>query len=234
MSASRPRSGLRAVRRRLPAPLGLVATAAVLTAAVDTFWMTSMQGAVGSIQRAQSPLRVWLVSTALAVPLYLVAVVGALILARHRLTGRGSPWLRSLAGMALIVGVTSLVGMAGFGVNAAWDYRTQTRQIALDHAHSEGIVQGDDGKIQVGSIVVPGCYGDCAVRSQTRDTHLTALRLASGIVLGTNTVLVLWVVALWGGVSFSRPSGAPARRVARQARSVRRAQPHQKAAAVTT
>lgn len=198
-----PRFRLGEVRRRVPAPFGLVVTVAVLTAAVDAFWMTGLQGAVGAIERAQSPLRLWLVATAVAIPLYLVALVGALLLARRGLTGRGLAWLRRLAGVVLLVAVTTAVGMVGLGANAAWDYHAQTQRIAADHAHSEALVQGNDGQIQVGSIVVPGCYGDCAVRSQTRETHFKALRLGGKLLVGTNTVLVLWVIALWGGVSFT-------------------------------
>ncbi len=57
---------------------------AVVLAFADVFWVGSLRGAVGAIERTQSPFTSWLRESALSVPLFVLAVLGALTLALHR------------------------------------------------------------------------------------------------------------------------------------------------------
>ena len=62
-----------AFRGKVPLPWVTVFALAVLMAAVDGFILTSLQGAVGAIERAQGPFASWLRDTAIVLPLFVVA-----------------------------------------------------------------------------------------------------------------------------------------------------------------
>ena len=61
--------------RRLPLPWLTVGALAVLMAVVDTFWLTSLQGAIGAIERSQGPFNHWLRGLVVMVPLFAVVIV---------------------------------------------------------------------------------------------------------------------------------------------------------------
>ena len=67
---------------------------AVILAFGDGFWLTSMHGAIGAIERNQEPLGRWVRESALMVPLFFLAVLAALVLAR-RWFGRQPRMLRT-------------------------------------------------------------------------------------------------------------------------------------------
>ena len=71
-----------------------VAVLAVVMAAADGFILTSLQGAVGAIERAQGPFGSWLRDTALILPVFVVAIVWAFTRA-HRKHGLDHSALRS-------------------------------------------------------------------------------------------------------------------------------------------
>jgi small-conductance mechanosensitive channel len=201
-------TSLRADARPAPQPVAgppagrvtwrTVGVLAVLMALADAFVLTSIQGAVGAVERAQHPFTFWLVISAVTVPAFVLAVVGALALAR-RLFGPAlrSPW-RVVAASLLIVVAGSAVGTAEMAVSAAYDYHQQTQlsQTAfMDH----------------GTIVTPEqaatnpCTGACAAAEDQYQLDQRAARLGSGLALGINLVLVGWVVAMRGGRLESRP-----------------------------
>jgi len=173
-----------------------VTVLAALMALADAFVLTSIQGAVGAIERAQHPFAFWLVISALSVPVFVLAVLGALALAR-RLLGPAlrTPW-RVVAASLLIVVAGSAVGTAAMAVSAAYDYSQQSAQAAtsfMDHTVVVPAGQADD------------CTGVCAGLQDQYQLDQRAARLGSGLVLGVNLVLVGWVVAMRGGRLESRP-----------------------------
>ncbi len=188
-------------RRRAVGPwLALLALAAVMAYA-DGFWLTSLQGALGAIERSQSPFSFWLRDSTLLLPVYAGAVLVALRLARRRygpvLRGR-RPVL--VAGLLVTLAGT-LVGAGWVAASSAYDYRLQSQQITLMHAlhaHPAATVHLHPGAL-VTPVVVDGCDVACRERRSTRAVHLHGLELAAGLLAGTNLLLVGWVVAGQGG-----------------------------------
>ena len=54
-----------------------------VVAFADGFWLTSLRGAVGAIERTQSPFTTWWHESSLSLPIFVFAVLGALILAKR-------------------------------------------------------------------------------------------------------------------------------------------------------
>jgi hypothetical protein len=157
-----------------------VAAIAVLLAYADGFWLTAVQGAVGAIERAQSPFVLWLRSSTLMLPLYVLAVLAALGLARRRF----GPELRSarqvLTAGLLIVAAGTLLASGGLLLSAELDYRLQAEQLQFMHAvHPHGALD--------------------ALLASTRAANNTGARYGTAADLVTNTVVVGWVLALHGG-----------------------------------
>src|SRR4051812_25755021 len=69
--------------RRLPVHWRTVALCALALALVDGFWLTALQGAIGAIERLESPFARWLRQSVLLLPLFGLAVLLALLLARR-------------------------------------------------------------------------------------------------------------------------------------------------------
>src|SRR4051794_33724579 len=92
------------------------------------FVLTSIRGAVGAIERTQSPFATWLWTSTLLVPVYLVAVLGALALAHRRLGRALRTARRILAAAALIVAAGALVGFGDVVASAVYDYHLQSQQ----------------------------------------------------------------------------------------------------------
>src|ERR1700754_1878558 len=69
---------------KLPVPWLLVTALAVTLALADMFWLTSLQGAVGAIERSQGPFRSWLELTALVLPLFFGAVLWVFVRAQRK------------------------------------------------------------------------------------------------------------------------------------------------------
>jgi hypothetical protein len=157
-----------------------VAALAVLTAYADGFWLIAAQGAVGAIERSQSPFASWLWTSTLVLPLYVLAVLAALGVARRRF----GPELRSartvLASGLLIVAAGTLLASGVLLLSADLDYRLQAEQLQFMHAvHPHGALD--------------------AILTSTRAANNTGARYATAADLITNTVVVGWVLALHGG-----------------------------------
>ena len=167
-------------RTRLGVPWGTVLPLAIVLAFADGFWMTSLRGAVGYIERTQTPFTSWFRESALGVPIFVLAVLGALTLALHWF----GPTLRGrsvLAAMGLVAAAATVVGLAEIAVSAAYDYHLQVRQ--LQTMHDMCSVTGcEDPRLQA------------SLQLQVR-----AVGMASLLLLATNVVVVGWMVALSGG-----------------------------------
>jgi len=170
-----------------------VAALAIPMAAADSFWLISMRGATGEIERAQGPFAHWWQMTLLLVPVVGAAVAAALALARRRFgaaVGSG----RALLVTALLVALAgTLVGVLATAVNMGIDYYLQAdelRRVAWSHFHAATPAPAG---------VVASCDATCQAQRATLSVHARALALLAPLVLLTNVVVVGWLVALGGG-----------------------------------
>jgi hypothetical protein len=180
---------------------------AVAFAYIDGFWVTSLQGAIGSLERSRPPFQRWLRDSTLMLPVYVGAVMVALLLTR-RWAGRSRRALARIgAATVLIVGICTAVGVAEVANSSAFDYHLQTEHLeeveALNHAHTpEGrVLPVADADSDANSEV---CLGLCAAKRSTRDLHVRAVTRAGVVLLLTNSLLVIWLLALRGGQLWKR------------------------------
>jgi hypothetical protein len=160
-----------------------VLSLSIVMAYADGFWMMSLRGAVGAIERTEEPFASWLRESTLVLPVFVFAVLGALTLALRLfgpVLGRSGTILTAL----LIVAAGSAIGVALITVSAAYDYQLQSSQLQL-----------------IGSMSHTCAEGDClALQEQASlELQVRAVGYGSGILLVTNLVLVGWVVAIRGG-----------------------------------
>jgi hypothetical protein len=155
--------------------------------AADAFVLTAAQGAVGAIERTGGPFNDWLRTSALLLPLYVLAVLAALSVARRR----AGPALHApravLVTAGLIVVAGTFVGTAVVAVSAAYDYHLQSAQLQ-NTAALHGSVHGT-------------LHGASVHDAQAESLRVDALgaRNAGRLVLVANLVIVGWVTALRGG-----------------------------------
>lgn len=167
----------------LPAvPWARVVVLGTVLALGDWFWIISLRGATGAVERVQEPFAAWLRGGLLLVPLFVLAVMGALALGRRR-WGPDLRGARAVAATCVLVALAATVAALGVQVvSAAYDYRLQLAQLgAMTH--------GD-----------PGCADCLGVREEaTLVLQLKTLGASAAILLTTNLVLAGWVTALLGG-----------------------------------
>lgn len=172
-----------------------VAVFAIVMAYADGFWVTSLQGAVGAIERRQPPLGRWLRDSTLMVPLYLLAVLAALLMARRLVGQRHGKVVKFGTTALLIVLLSSAVATAEVATSSAYDYHLQTRHLELQHVSHTTLVAAQPGSTQAAAGT---CTGTCAIQRNTFNMHLRAVMYGSMMMLITNLVLVMWVLALRG------------------------------------
>ncbi len=191
--------------RRLGVSWWTVGVFAVVLAAADGFWATSLRGAVGFIQNIDQPFHDWLLYLAVMLPIFAATIYLALRLAQ-RFAGDRRGVVRLAVAAALVVVLTTVVAIAQISLTAVYDYHSQQAQIALMH-HIHNQNGPTEIRLDPGVTVAPNqptCTGLCAEKQQTIDVHYRAIRLAALLVLLTNTVLVLWALALRGGRLWAR------------------------------
>jgi glucan phosphoethanolaminetransferase (alkaline phosphatase superfamily) len=176
-------------------PWFTVVPLAVVMAYADGFWMVSLRGAVGSIERTNDPFVTWLTESTLVLPLFVLAVLGVLTLAARWF----GPVLRTpktvVAATLMVVAAGTLVGIAWVATSSAYDYHLQSDQLQL-----MGSMTGMTG--------MPGMGSADQQQQASLALQMLALGYGSAILLVTNLALVPWVVALRGGrlnVSKTRP-----------------------------
>jgi type III secretory pathway component EscS len=179
----RPRTML---RRLSLVPWLTVVPMAVVLAYADGFWLISLRGAVGAVERAQDPSATWLRESTLLLPVYILAVLAALAVAARWF----GPVLRRpktvVATALLIVAAGTTVGVAATAANSAYDYHLQSSELQLTGSMRS--------MASMGSMGSTGHLEQATLGLQTR-----AVGYGSGIILVTNLLLVGWVVALRGG-----------------------------------
>jgi hypothetical protein len=163
-------------------PWATVVTLAVGLSCTGAFWLVSLTGAIGVTERGERPFATWVMLSLTLVPVYAVAVLGALTLAKRWFGPqlRGAGRVLATAGLLLVTG--TLMGIAAFAASSLYDYSVQLHHIT-------------------GMPGMSSCTGDCIPREQ-HDIfvlHVRGLVLVSQKLLLTNAVLIAWVVAMWGG-----------------------------------
>jgi hypothetical protein len=149
----------------------------------DGFWMMTVRGAVGAIERTQTPSASWWRESTVVLPLYVLAVLGALTLALRR-RRIGQPGRSKVLGTSsVVVAAGTLVGTALIAASTAYDYHLESAQMSMMNS-MHGL-----------------CIGSCLTQAQhaTLVAQVTAVLYGGGLVLVTNLVLVGWLVALAGG-----------------------------------
>jgi hypothetical protein len=175
---------------------------AVVLAFADGFWVISLRGAVGSIERTQAPFVSWLVESTLALPVFVLAVLGALMLAAHWFGPAGHDTKAVVATVLLIVAAGTLVGIGALAISSGYGYHMQSSQAPVkDPMPSTGMDSmpgmAEGSMDSIGSTPQPN-HGSLALQAR-------AVGLGSGILLLTNLALVSWVVAIRGrGLDVSR------------------------------
>jgi hypothetical protein len=181
ISSTKERRG--AVPGQLAVPWLTVLPLALVMAYADGFWMVSLRGATGSIERTSDPFTTWLRESTLLLPVFVLAVLGALALAM-RWFGPVLRRTRTVVATALmVVAAGTLVGIAAIAASSAYDYHLQSNLLQT-----------------VGSMNHSGGPAGVEVRQQASlGIQVRAVGLGSAILLATNLVLVGWVVAFRGG-----------------------------------
>jgi hypothetical protein len=179
----------RFLRGAAPVPWLTVAAFAVLMDVVDGFWLTSIQGAVGAIERVQTPFASWLRTSTLMLPVFVVAVLAGLALARRRFGPALRTTRKVIAAALLVVAAGTMVGTAELSVSAAYDYHLQSQHLDLIHATHPAAHDHAGGD----------CTGLCAAKRATLALDARAVGYGTAAVLGSNVVLVAWVLAMRGG-----------------------------------
>ena len=175
-------------------PWATVLPLAVVMAYSDGFWMTSLRGAVGAIERTQGPFASWLRESTLILPLFVFAVLGAVTLALHLFGPVLGSSKRLLATVLLVVAAGTLVGIAELAASSAYDYHLQANQLQLMAAMQPA-----------NAVNLLALQQHASLGLQVR-----AVGYGSGILVVTNLVLVGWVLALRGGrLHVSAPQRAP-------------------------
>jgi hypothetical protein len=198
-------------RSRLPVSWWTVGVFAVVLAAADGFWSTSLRGAIGYINATQEPFRDWLLYLAVMLPIFGTTVLGALWLAQRFFGGRRTG-ARLAAAAALVVVLTTGVGVAQIALTSVYDYRAQANQVVqIHHLHADA---GARLRFDPGAALpadVSTCTGTCAGKRDTLAIHVRAVKIAVIVLLLTNALLVLWALALRGGqVWVRRRTAGPA------------------------
>src|SRR4051794_39937325 len=131
---------------------------AVLMTYADGFVLTSIRGAVGAIERTQGPFLSWLRESTAMVPVFVLAVLGALAFARSRL----GPALRApravVAAGLLVVVARGRVGTGEVVASAAYDYPLQSEQLVVmerTHHHADSTAA---------AAVAGACTGTCGAQ----------------------------------------------------------------------
>ena len=178
---------------RLTVPWLTVLSLATVMAYADGFWMLTLRGAVGAIERTQEPFVSWLRESTLVLPLFVLVVLGASTLAlRHFGPVLRTPRAVAATGLLIaaagtVLGVTVIVG------SSAYDY----------HLESDLLGMMDTMRTT--------CAGNCIALQQqsTFAAIVRAVLYTSAFVLVTNLILVGWVLAMSGGRLRVTSTGTP-------------------------
>jgi hypothetical protein len=161
-----------------------VLTLAGLLAITDSFVVTVVQGAVGAVERAGESFRSWMITSVWTLPIFMLAVLGPLALARRRF-GPAVHRPKQVVVTALLIAVAgTAVGTAVVVANTAYDYHLQSVQIratAAVHGHAHHGLSIDEQL------------------SQTLSADEAGARDGGRLLAMADVVIVAWVTAMRGG-----------------------------------
>ena len=175
-------------------PWRTVIPLAATMAYADGFWMVSLRGAVGAIERTQDPFMSWLRESTALLPVFVLAVIAALTLAL-RWFGPVPAGRKAFCTAALLVAAAgTLAGTFTLAASEAWDYALQHELMSTMHHANPGQSMEQLNQASLG-------------------LQLAALGYGAGLLLATNLVVTGWTVAILGGrLDVSRqPKVAPQR-----------------------
>ena len=157
---------------------------AALMAYGDGFWVISLRGAAGAIERMDSPFQAWLRESTLFLPVFVIAVLAATAVALARFGPSPRRTRAVLMAALLVVAAGTLAGVVGLAVSSAYDYHLQAIHMSAMNAMRD-----------------EACDAACAAAQHRADLVLQvrAVAVGSGLILVTNLVLVGWALALRGG-----------------------------------
>jgi hypothetical membrane protein len=184
-------------------PWRTVIPLAAMMAYADGFWMVSLRGAVGAIERTQEPFLSWLRESTVLLPAFVLAVIAAVTLALRWfgpvLAGKKAFFMTAL----LIAAAGTVAGTVILAASEAWDYALQHDLMStLHHATSaQSVDQLDQSSLGL---------------------QLAAFGYGVGLLLVTNLVVTGWTVAIRGGrLDVSRQQKATPERTPRRVRAGR-------------
>ena len=180
-------------------PWRTVIPLAAMMAYADGFWMVSLRGAVGAIERTQEPFASWLRESTVLLPAFVLAVVAAVTLALRWFGPVLSGKKAFLTTALLVAGAGTVAGTAILAASEAWDYALQHDLMgSLHHASS---VQSVDQLDQAS-------FG----------LQLAAFGYGVGLLVVTNVAVTGWTVAIRGGrLDVSRTQQSTPKRTPRRA-----------------
>jgi hypothetical protein len=189
-------------RRRLGVSWPTIILFAVIISYVSGFWVTSLQGAIGSLERSEPPFQRWLRDSTLMVPVYVGAILVAVLLARRWFGRSPRAVVRGAGAAGLIIAACTLVGIAEVANSSAYDYHLQTQHIDLVHElnHADSAASTTPA-----ASASDDCVGACAQKESTLGLHIRAVTYASALLLVTNILLVGWLLAVGGDRLWQRP-----------------------------
>lgn len=199
---------------RLPVRWPMAVLFAIAIAYADGFWMTSIQGAVGALERIEPPFTRWLRDATLMIPLVTCAVLLALLCA-HRWVHSNPRQIARLGGAVLMVALFgTAIGVAEAANSSLEDYRLQVRHMGFIHAN------GNDIKLPTTAIdgfgeapyalycdlrgtLIGGAAGNAVLGSAitrleyaTFSLHVRAVLIDSVLILFTNLLIAGVMMAL--------------------------------------
>jgi hypothetical protein len=189
-------SGHRPTLDRTSVPWLTIGLLSILIAYADGFWLTSLEGAIGAIERTQDPFHSWLRNSTILLPVFILIVLAAVRCARRLIapTLRG-PGPLVVTGL-LIAAACTVFGTVAIAANTAYDYHLQSQQLTVIHAAHAGEPSGHH---HAGRVPAPNCDLICQDRRAMREVDARAVGYAAGVLAVTNLLLVGWVIAIRGG-----------------------------------
>jgi hypothetical protein len=198
-AAAVPAERFAVLRGKLPVPWVLAVALAVVMAFADMFWLTSLQGAVGAIERAQGPFHGWLRDSSILAPFFFLAVLWVFARAERKRAAapaRRSRFRTTVATGLLLAAAGSVVGVAAVVASGTYDYHLQSELLQSTASLHDHSLAGPGGA------TANPAYADGGWTPEQRQTialDVKAAAFGSGLIVVTNLVAVSWVIALAGG-----------------------------------
>ncbi|MGZ5399379.1 MAG: hypothetical protein ACXWDM_05150 [Nocardioides sp.] len=161
---------------------GTVVGVAVVMSFADLFWVVSLREAAGAVERTSHPFAEWVRESTLLVPSFVLAVLVARAVAvpRYGPAPRRAGHVAATAALVALVG--TLLGVLLLAASSAYDYALESTMLHQVGGHGS-------------------CDSACldAQQQATAELQLASVGYGSAIILVTNLLLMVWLVALAGG-----------------------------------